>query len=255
MKSPLSYRKAIPFFCHKSEAAFRADPYERYEDMVLRQVALHLADELWGGYLMQGILDFADASSYPDDPQHIVEIGCGVGKWIAELAQRYPESDCWGIDYSYQMLKQAHDYWVQGQDITLDVSNKGFDTIPVLKGHELKNLSFGLADAVDLPFDNDSQDLIVNSLLLDRLSDPIRGLQEMYRVLRPHGRLIMATPLNFQHADHWDRLYPAYKVREVLIDFGFTITAWQEDLLIHEPLDAHGNRITWKCVALAATKG
>ena len=25
MKRPLSHRKAIPFFCHKSEAAFRAD--------------------------------------------------------------------------------------------------------------------------------------------------------------------------------------------------------------------------------------
>ena len=254
MKPPLSHRKAIPFFCHKSEAAFRADIYERYDDTVLRQVGLHLADQLWGQYPMQVILDFA-ADHYPThEPQHIVEIGCGVGKWIAQLAQQFPDSSCWGIDYSYQMLKQANSYWVQGKDITLDSSNKGFDTIPVLQGHKLKNLNFGLADTVDLPFADDSQDLVVNSFLLDRLAEPVRGLQEMYRVLRPHGRLILATPLNFKTADHWDQLYPAHKIHTLLIDMGFAIMEWQEDLLIHEPLDAHGNRITWKCIAVVAYK-
>jgi len=254
MKSTISYRKRIPFFCHKSEADFQADMYERYDDMVLRQVALHLGDELWGHYPMQHILDFAK-DFYPSDPdQYILEVGWGVGRWIAHLAQRFPESTCWGIDYSYQMLKQANRFWVEGYDISLDVSNKGFDSILLLKGHQFKNLSFGLADAVDLPFYDDSQDLIVNSFLLDRLEDPIRSLHEMFRILKPGGKLIMVTPLNFRNADLWDALYPVNKIKDILIEIGFSILAWQEDLQIIEPLDAHGNSISWKCLGVVVTK-
>ena len=254
MKPPLSHRKGIPFFCDKSEKDFLADIYERYDDVVLRQVALHLGDELWGHYPMQHILDFAD-DFYPSDPhQHILEIGCGVGRWIAHIAQRFPESNCWGMDYSYQMLKQANSYWVAGKDITIDLSNNGFPKTQVVKGKEIKNLNFGLANAADLPFSSDSQDLIVNSFLLDRLEDPIQGLQEMFRVLKPDGRLIMVTPLNFKHADLWDKLYPAHKIKDIVVEIGFSIMEWQEDLQIIEPLDLHGNSISWKCLAVVATK-
>ena len=255
MKPPLSHRKGIPFFCDKSEKDFLADIYERYDDVVLRQVALHLGDELWGHYPMQHILDFAD-DFYPSDPhQHILEIGCGVGRWIAHIAQRFPESNCWGMDYSYQMLKQANSYWVAGKDITIDLSNNGFPKTQVVKGKEIKNLNFGLANAADLPFSSDSQDLIVNSFLLDRLEDPIQGLQEMFRVLKPDGRLIMVTPLNFKKTQNWEALYPVNKIHDVLIDIGCSILEWKEEILINEPLDAHGNRITWKCIAVTASKG
>ena len=112
MKKPVTYRNEIPFFYAKTEQEFQKDVYERYDPMVVRQIALHLADQLWGGYPQQKILDFAQ-DYYPDqDAPHILEIGCGVGRWIATLAQIYPNAMCWGIDYSYQMLKQAHAHWV-----------------------------------------------------------------------------------------------------------------------------------------------
>ncbi|MEL7020812.1 MAG: methyltransferase domain-containing protein, partial [Bacteroidota bacterium] len=125
MKSPLSHRNGIPFFCHKSAKDFQRDVYERYDEMVVRQSALHLADQLWKSYPMQRVLDFA-ASYYTSAPgQHIAEVGCGVGRWIAHIAQTLPLSNCWGIDYSYQMLRRANEFWRLGKEVTIDLSSKG----------------------------------------------------------------------------------------------------------------------------------
>jgi len=144
MKSPISHRRGIPFYYDKSKVEFQKDIYERYHEMILKHTALHLADKLWGQYPMQAILDFGREQLKIKTPNNILEIGCGVGRWIAELAQSYPQSKCWGIDYSYQMLKQANDFWVKGKDLTLDMSHKGFDKEINPKGLNLANLNFGL---------------------------------------------------------------------------------------------------------------
>lgn len=254
MKLPVSYRNSIPFFCDKSEKDFQRDVYERYDSMVVRQSALHLADQLWGMYPMQNILDFSGKHYPKNATQNILEIGCGVGRWIATLAQNFPQATCWGIDYSYQMLRRANEFWISGRDITIDLSKKGFQRPLSITGHQLINLKFGLARATDLPFSNSSQDLILNSFLFDRLDKPIESLVEMYRVLKLNGKLIMVTPLNFDHANLWETLYPSNKIRDLLLQIGFKLLEWKENLLIVEPLDSHGNRITWKCLGVVACK-
>lgn len=126
MKPPISYRKEIPLFHEKTEAEYRKDPYERYDEMVVKQSVLHLADEAWKTYPMQAVVDFA-ANHYPtNSDSHILEIGCGVGRWIGTLAQDYPKAHCWGIDYSYQMLKRAREFWIEGKEIWMDLTRKGF---------------------------------------------------------------------------------------------------------------------------------
>ncbi len=254
MKAPISYRGHIPFFCAKTESDFRKDPYERYDSMVIKQSALHLADELWGVYPMQAVLDFAEAF-YPDtSPKTILELGCGVGRWIGDLAQRYPNADCWGGDYSYQMLKQAYEFWVAGQEISIDLRDKGFLQVIKKRGLQSSNLQFGLAKAVDLPFADGTQDLIISSFLLERLDDLNAGLGEMHRVLNTNGRLILVTPLNFNQAEHWKQYYPAHKLSDVLIQLGFEIQAWQENIIVDEPLDARGNAVRWNCLGIVADR-
>ena len=254
MKPPIHTRKQIPFYYNKTEAEFQKDPYERYDDMVIRQTTLHLADELWGGYPMQGILDFAAAYSKVEVSASILELGCGVGRWIATLAKENPTAQCWGIDYSYQMLKRAYEYWIGGEELMLDVSNKGFPHFVQIKGEQLKNLQFGLAKAESLPFDANSQDLVFNSFLLDRLIDPVLGLKEMHRVLKPGGHLIVITPLNFSQAKHWQQFYPPIKIYHQLTKMGFEIQDWNEEILIQEPLDFHSNAVSWKCLGFVASK-
>ena len=253
MRSPLLHRKSIPFFYDKSPGEFQKDRYERYDPMVIRQTALHLADELWDQYPLQPVFDFAQPH-LPTSPKNVVELGCSVGRWIAILAQQYPKATCWGIDFSYQLLKQAKEFWVRKKSIQIDTSRLGFSGIRNLEGFALENLQFGLAKASNLPFDDNSQDLLIHSFLLDRVEDPMTALKEHYRVLSPNGILIFVTPLNFQEAKLWEKYYPAIKIHQMLTLLGFSILDWKEDLKITEPLDARGNALVWQTIGIVAQK-
>lgn len=253
MKPPISYRNHIPFFCEKSTADYRRDKYERYEEIVLRQASIHLADALWDKYPMQGILDLIDIASIDFPICNVVDIGCGVGRWIADAASRFPSAHCWGIDYSYQMLRQANDFWILGKDLEVDCSAKGFAPISI-PGHRYDNLNFGLARAEDLPFEDASQDLILSSFLWDRVEEPMQVLMEMWRVLSPKGQLILVSPLNFEQSKHWDQFFPIDKLRQRMSDLGWDISHWDEAFVVQEPMDARGNAIHWNCLALVAGK-
>lgn len=255
MKAPILYRKKIPFFHNKTNREFQEDIYERYDEMVKRQTTIHLADELWNKYPpLYPILEFAK-DNYPNtNPANILEIGSGVGKWIGTIAQLYPESNCWGIDYSYQMLKRSHEFWIEGREVIIDQSARGFRSNLKIKGYELKNLQFGLAKAEHLPFLNNSQDLIVSSFLLDRLENPYDGLLEMYRILNSRGRIILITPFNFRKAKHWEIYYPPERLYGLIAEIGLNILRIQENILIEEPLDFHGNMINWRCTGIIMSK-
>lgn len=250
---PIFDRKGIPFFHQKTALEFQQDVYERYHEMVVRQTALHLADEFWGKYPFQAVLDFAETHYSNQDISTILEIGCSVGRWIGSLAEQYPNATCWGIDYSYQMLKQANDFWVKGKEITIDLSDKGFSEL-LIKGKKINHLQFGLAKAEKLPFEANSQDLVVNSFLIDRVENPKQALQEIYRVLKSKGKLIVISPLNFQKAEHWQTYFPPIKIENILENIGFEILNWKEEIVIDEPLDFRGNSVSWKCLAFVVEK-
>jgi len=253
MQPPLLHRKSIPFFYDKSPGEFQKDQYERYDPMVIRQTVLHLADDLWEKYPLQPVLDFAKPH-IPTSPDKIVELGCSVGRWIATLAQQYPTATCWGMDFSYQLLKRAKEFWVENKTIQIDASKLGFSEIKTMEGLALKNLHFGLVKASVLPFADNSQDLLIHSFLLDRVADPRAALKEHYRVLAPNGVLIFVTPLNFQEAKLWKNYYPPIKIYQLLIQLGFSILDWKEDLKITEPLDARGNAVVWQTIGVVAQK-
>lgn len=252
MKLPINFRSNIPFFYDKSNSEFRLDPYERYDEMVIRQVALHLADELWGHYPFQAILDFVLENIKGLEDPNIAELGCGVGKMIGEIAMQHPKSQCWGIDYSYQMLQQANRFWINQQNLYLDRTERGFPIVQT-NGFGLKNLQFGLAKAEELPFEDNSLDIVCHSFLMDRLKHPIEAIKETFRVLKKEGKLIFVSPLNFQKKEHWENLYPVEQLKEVFENLGFTILS-QQKIVIREPLDIHTNFIEWKCESFVMKK-
>ncbi len=253
IQSPVKIRRDIPFFYDKSEDEFRTDAYERYEDMVVRQSLLHLADEVWGLYPFQKIIDWT-IENLPSKPNiQMADVGCSVGRLIAEIAQKYPTSECHGLDYSYQMLRQARDFWVKGKALDLDFGKRGFGSVQ-LKGKTLSNLHFGLAKAEKLPFENESLDVICNSFLLDRVDNPLEVLAEMHRVLKRGGLLLSISPLNFQKAEHWNDFYPFSKLKEQMQVVGFQLDRGEDEFVVRELLDKKGNFVEWKCVAFSVRK-
>jgi SAM-dependent methyltransferase len=104
--------------------------------------------------------------------------------------------------------------------------------------HERK-ASFGdvrwvVAGARPLPFADQSFDVVFAGELIEHLPDPVEGLDEFHRVLRPGGRLILTTPNRLRLANVADRSERPYspdhlselsydEVRRLLPRRGFTV--------------------------------
>jgi len=250
---PRTRRRAIPFYHDKSEAEFRDDVYERYDALVTRQTALHLADDLHGHYPHQALLDYVHQWRPNNERLAVADLGCSVGRIAAELAQTQVQWDVYGIDLSYQMLRQAREYWVEGKTLRPNLVRYGWGT-PELKGQRLPNLHFALAKAETLPFPDASLHLIVNTFLIDRLPNPIAVFDEWDRVLQAGGRIITVSPLNFLSADGWRQAYPPVKILLALQQRGWQVDDWTDPLPLYEPMDARGNTVRWQAVAFVLSK-
>jgi demethylmenaquinone methyltransferase/2-methoxy-6-polyprenyl-1,4-benzoquinol methylase len=97
----------------------------------------------------------------------ILEVGIGTGKSI-----KYYNDSCKmrGIDISDKMLKRA---------------------IERLEESGRKNIILKQMNAENLDFDDDSFDYVVTSCVFCSVPDPVRGLKEIRRVLKPKGKLVM----------------------------------------------------------------
>jgi ubiquinone/menaquinone biosynthesis C-methylase UbiE len=98
---------------------------------------------------------------------HAVDLGCGPGFLVLEMAQQAPDLQITGIDLSNDMLAQAKDY-------ALDRAVAG-------------RVDFKVGDAANIPFPDASLDLVVSTLSLHHWGDPLVILNEINRVLRPGG--------------------------------------------------------------------
>lgn len=241
-------RRNIPFYHDKTEAEFKADVYERYDEFVTRQTALHLADGLHGGYPYQPLQDYLSAHLPTGEHLAVADVGCSVGRLIGDLAAGNPTWDAYGIDLSYQMLRQARDYWVTGKTLQTNLINYGWGT-PLLPGHRLPNLHFALARAERLPFPDDSLDLLLNTFLIDRLPGPYAAFAEWKRILKPGGKLIAVSPLNYLRPDSWRTAHPPVKILAHLQANNWRVDDWKDPFPLAEPMDARGNVVTWNCVA------
>jgi demethylmenaquinone methyltransferase / 2-methoxy-6-polyprenyl-1,4-benzoquinol methylase len=95
-----------------------------------------------------------------------LDVACGSGKLTAELARvAGPGGRVVGVDFSPQMLAIAR------------------------RAHP--GLVFMEGDALNLPFEDGSFDAATIAFGLRNLSDPVRGLREMLRVLKRSGSAVV----------------------------------------------------------------
>lgn len=244
LPSPLHQRHNIPFYIQKSATAFRTDPYESYDEHVIRQLSLHHGFP--GQYQWQALENWMLAQLPTTKNLTILEVGCGVGKLIGRVAEDRPNSQCFGFDYSYQMLKAADDYYRSSK--ALNWWHPGFSaSFHLASRSPLQNLHLGLADAANMPFPTGSIDVLLNSFLLDRIAAPKLALQEWTRLLKPGGILLTASPLNFQKQQQWERFYPWGNLHQQCTEAGLTIIDSPKTLLLRQSLDQHDNALIWKC--------
>ena len=99
-----------------------------------------------------------------------LDICCGTGDLALELRRRIgPDGRVVGSDFSEQMLDLAR-------------AKSGEQGLPV---------EFGWADALDLPYGDDSFDAVTVGFGARNLADLDAGIAEMARVLKPGGRIVI----------------------------------------------------------------
>ena len=94
----------------------------------------------------------------------IVDLGCGPGDLVVEIASRLKDAKIVGLDLSPSMLLWA------GRHATVD-----------------GRVRFVVGDAADLPFGDASVDVVVSTLSMHHWEDPSDAFAEIARVLRPDG--------------------------------------------------------------------
>ncbi len=97
----------------------------------------------------------------------LLDVGCGPGTITVDLARRVAPGRVIGVDRAPEVLTQAKAH-ASGQGVSID---------------------WHVSDAYALPFPDASFDVVHAHQLLQHLSDPVRALAEMRRVLRPGGVL------------------------------------------------------------------
>jgi len=98
-----------------------------------------------------------------------LDVGCGTGNFSFMLAQKGLEVV--GLDISPHMLKQA---WkkAEGENISLE---------------------FVQGNIYDLPFNDETFDLVLSVTAFEFLSDPKAAASEAWRCVKPGGRLLIAA--------------------------------------------------------------
>lgn len=105
----------------------------------------------------------------------IVDIGCGTGFPLLELAQRFGDScKLFGIDP-----------WVKA----IDRANSK------MKQYRIKNVVLIKGSGENIPFNNNCVDTITSNLGINNFGNPDKVIQECYRVLKSDGKLIFTTNL------------------------------------------------------------
>ncbi len=97
--------------------------------------------------------------------KNLLDVGCGTGWFSQAAAER--GAKVVSLDIGLQMLKQ--------------VQQKCASTLVT-------------SDACHLCFQDESFDVVISSECIEHTPNPIRALQEMCRVLRPNGLLVVTVP-------------------------------------------------------------
>ena len=124
-----------------------------------------------------------DAAEVPADGRAI-DVATGTGAVAFALSRQTPTARIEGLDFCEPMIVAA-----QAQAVARSGFAKDLDAVP----------SFAVGDALRLRSSDDVFDAVTISFGMRNLADVPRGLREMWRVLKPGGRLVC---LELTHARH-----------------------------------------------------
>lgn len=122
----------------------------------------------------------------------VLEAGCGVGAQTKIIASKNPDSTFISVDISSDSIKEAD---------------------KLIKSLNIKNVEFKQADIYKLPFKDETFDSVVICFVLEHLHNPLQALEELKRVLKKGGTMMVIE------GDHGSTFfYPDSKEANLAID-------------------------------------
>jgi malonyl-CoA O-methyltransferase len=103
----------------------------------------------------------------------VLDVGCGKGRFARVLQERNPDAEVWGLDISEEML----------QFVPAGIQTRA-------------------GSMTDLPFADSTFDAAYATESLEHAVDIARAVDEMCRVVKPGGRLVIID----KNAEHWGKL-------------------------------------------------
>ena len=115
----------------------------------------------------------------------MLDLGCGEGRHIFGLMEKFPDLKCIGLDPHIESLEKA------------------FEGLKFLESISNSKTNFLSGSAYSLPFSDDSFDLVVCSEVLEHLHDYKDAIKEINRVLKPGGQFLASVPAEFPEKICW----------------------------------------------------
>ncbi|MGW6599957.1 class I SAM-dependent methyltransferase [Streptomyces sp. NPDC055036] len=113
--------------------------------------------------------------------QRVLDIGCGGGMAVKLLSERTSQGFVAGVDYSAEMVRQS---------VLRNVDGVAAGRVELKQG-----------DAGALPYDDASFDQVSAIETFYFWPDPMRGLSEAYRVLKPGGQVSITLEMSREAAE------------------------------------------------------
>jgi ubiquinone/menaquinone biosynthesis C-methylase UbiE len=146
---------------HVSESEIELTVRDQYDQLANRY------DRRWKNYITDTLTFFKTWANLSPDAA-ILDVACGTGELERLLAPENPHQQIVGVDLSEQMLIQARQ-----------------------KLRAFPQVQFQQATVRSLPFPDRSFDVVISANSFHYFDDPLASLQEMQRVLKPDGKLVL----------------------------------------------------------------
>ena len=187
-----------------------------------------------------------------------LDLGCAVGRSSFELYKNCKEVI--GIDFSQSFIEASEKIKTNGfLNYSYQIEGKIYQQAQAKCPYQanFSNLNFLVADALNLPKDLGSFDIVVMANLLDRVTSPAQLLEDVSNLINPGGRLIITSPFTwlkeFTPVTNWlsdqeKDLSSAEKIKELLSSSFNLVLEQNLPFLIRE----HARKFQWSVAYLAA---